>query len=81
MPIVGQAFLDVNITIGGTSVLILVAVALETLRLLESQALMLTYDKYEQPDFLYQASTPAEAATGGRRLKIMNKIPKINKKK
>jgi preprotein translocase subunit SecY len=83
MPIVGQAFLEVNITIGGTSILILVAVALETLRKLESQALMLTYDQYEQPDFLYEATTPAEAGTGGRRLKFIKKptLPKVGKKK
>ncbi len=82
MPIVGQAFLEVNITIGGTSILILVAVALETLRKLESQALMLTYDQYEQPDFLYEASTPAEAGTGGRRLRFIPKpsLPKRTKK-
>lgn len=82
MPIAGQAFLEVNITIGGTSVLILVAVALETLRKLESQALMLTYDQYEQPDFLYEATTPAEAGTGGRRLKFIRKpsLPKVGKK-
>lgn len=70
MPIIAQAFLEINITIGGTSILILVAVALETLRKIESQALMLTYDSYEQPDFLYEAETPADAATGGRRLKF-----------
>lgn len=78
MPIIGQAFLNVNITIGGTSILILVAVALETLRKLESQALMLTYDQYEQPDFLYEATTPAEAATGGRRLRFPGK-PKLKR--
>lgn len=76
MPIIGQAFLDINITIGGTSILILVAVALETLRKIESQALMLTYDAYEQPDFLYEATDGAEAGTGGRRLRI----PRRNKK-
>lgn len=80
LPIIGQAFLKTNITIGGTSILILVAVALETLRMLESQALMLTYDKYEQPDFLYQATTPAEAASGGRKLIFSKKLPKFNKK-
>ena len=78
MPIVGQAFLDVNISIGGTSILILVAVALETLRKLESQALMVTYDNYDQPDFFYEASNAAEAATGGRRLKF---LPRRNKEK
>lgn len=50
-PIIAQAFLKSNIAIGGTSILILVAVALETLRQLESQALMVTYDQYEQPDY------------------------------
>ncbi len=80
MPIIGQAFLNVNITIGGTSILILVAVALETLRKLESQALMLTYDQYEQPDFLYEATTPAEAGTGGRRLRFI-KRPSLPRKK
>lgn len=73
MPIIGQAFLEINITIGGTSILILVAVALETLRKIESQALMLTYDAYEQPDFLYEATNPAEAGTGGRKLRLRRK--------
>jgi len=79
MPIAGQAFLNVNITIGGTSILILVAVALETLRKIESQALMLTYDQYEQPDYLYEASTPAEAGTGGRRLRFKRKSKRKEK--
>lgn len=79
MPIIAQAFLEINITIGGTSILILVAVALETLRKIESQALMLTYDSYEQPDFLYEAETPADAATGGRRL-IFRRSKKTSKK-
>jgi preprotein translocase subunit SecY len=35
-----------QIQIGGTSLLILVSVALETLRQIESKALMLTYDDY-----------------------------------
>lgn len=51
LPIIAQAFLTTNIALSGTSVLILVAVALETLRQIESQALMVTYDQYEQPDF------------------------------
>jgi hypothetical protein len=85
MPIIAQAFLKVNITIGGTSVLILVAVALETLRKLESQALMVTYDQYEQPDFLYEANTPVEAAAGRRRLRFIPrpqlKKPQLPKRK
>lgn len=47
MPIVGQAVLGTDqLAIGGTSILILVAVALETLRQIESRALMVTYDDY-----------------------------------
>ena len=51
LPIIGQIFLQTNITIGGTSILILVSVALETLRQIESRALMVTYDQYSEPDF------------------------------
>jgi preprotein translocase subunit SecY len=50
-PILAQAFLKVNIAIGGTSVLILVSVALETLRAVESRALMVTYDQYSEPTY------------------------------
>ncbi|MDQ5958527.1 MAG: preprotein translocase subunit SecY, partial [Patescibacteria group bacterium] len=47
MPIIGQALLGTDqLAIGGTSILILVAVALETLRQIESRALMVTYDDY-----------------------------------
>lgn len=79
LPIIGQIFLKTNITIGGTSVLILVSVALETLRQIESRALMVTYDQYEQPDFFYDVSEPADAATGGRRLKFLPKRIKSKK--
>ncbi len=65
-----------RLALGGTSVLILVAVALETLRAIESRALMVTYDQYEQPDYFYDSSEPAQAATGGRRLRF---IPRRNK--
>ena len=51
MPIMAQAFLKVNIAIGGTSILILVSVALETLRAVESRALMVTYDQYSEPSY------------------------------
>ncbi|HSX27356.1 MAG TPA: preprotein translocase subunit SecY [Patescibacteria group bacterium] len=73
LPILGQIFLKTNIALGGTSVLILVAVALETLRAIESRALMVTYDQYEQPDFFYDSSEPANAATGSRRLRFLPK--------
>lgn len=70
VPIIAQMFISTSITIGGTSVLILVSVALQTLRAVESRALMVTYDQYSQPDFFYEPDAPADAATGGRRLKF-----------
>lgn len=71
LPIIGQIFLKTNITIGGTSILILVSVALETLRQVESRALMVTYDQYEQPDFFHDVDTPVETNTGNRRLRFL----------
>lgn len=62
LPIIGQAFLQTSIAIGGTSILILVSVALETLRSIESRALMVTYDQYEQPDFFYDEAVPGTAS-------------------
>lgn len=50
-PIIAQVFLTSNIAIGGTSILILVSVALQTLRAVESRALMVTYDQYSRDDF------------------------------
>ncbi|HVI60877.1 MAG TPA: preprotein translocase subunit SecY [Candidatus Saccharimonadales bacterium] len=70
LPVIAQAFITTNITLGGTSVLILVSVALQTLRAVESRALMVTYDQYSQPDFFYEPEAPADAATGGRRLRF-----------
>ncbi|GAC1392209.1 MAG: preprotein translocase subunit SecY [Candidatus Saccharimonadales bacterium] len=81
LPIIAQIFLNANIAIGGTSVLILVAVALETLRSVESRALMVTYDQYEQPDFFYESINPVLAVTGARRLKFLpRRRDKANKK-
>ncbi len=51
LPIIAQVFITSNIAIGGTSVLILVSVSLQTLRSIESRALMITYDQYSSPDF------------------------------
>ena len=80
LPIIAQAFISTNIALSGTSILILVAVALETLRQIESRALMVTYDQYEQPDFFYDTNAnPLIAATGARKLKFG--IPFGRKKK
>ena len=71
LPIIAQVFIKTNITIGGTSVLILVSVALQTLRSVESRALMVTYDQYSQADFFYEPETAVEAASGARRLRFL----------
>ena len=71
LPIIAQIFINQNITIGGTSILILVSVSLQTLRAIESRALMVTYDQYSQPDFFYEPENSFEAAMGSRRLKFI----------
>jgi preprotein translocase subunit SecY len=66
VPIIAQVFLSSNIAIGGTSILILVSVALQTLRSVESRALMVTYDQYSQPDFFTDNEDPLSAGTADR---------------
>jgi len=56
LPIIAQIFIGTSIAIGGTSVLILVSVSLETLRAVESRALMVTYDQYQSNDFFYDSA-------------------------
>lgn len=79
LPIIGQVFLKTSIAIGGTSILILVSVALETLRSVESRALMVTYDQYEQPDFFHETS--ASVAPAGRLALVTRYIPILNRGK
>jgi preprotein translocase subunit SecY len=71
LPILAQVYVNQRIAIGGTSILILVSVALETMRQVESRALMITYDQYEQPDYFYEDSVPA---TGSSRLSFRNRL-------
>ncbi len=73
LPIVAQMFLSSSIALGGTSVLILVSVALQTLRAVESRALMVTYDQYSRSDYFYEPETALEAATGATRLKFFRR--------
>lgn len=80
LPIIGQIFLKTNITIGGTSILILVSVALETLRQIESRALMVTYDQYEQPDF-FTDTTEEPTSTSSRRTLLRGRIRPFNRVK
>ena len=76
LPIVAQVYVNQNIAIGGTSILILVSVSLQTLRAVESRALMVTYDQYSQPDFFYESeSDPLEAGTATRRFKFLPRLP------
>ncbi len=73
MPIIIQAFLNSSqISVGGTSILILVAVALETLRQIESRALMVTYDDYT----INIDSEDDKPKKQRRRLSIRRKQPK-----
>lgn len=79
LPIIGQLFVNSSITIGGTSILILVSVALQTLRSIESRSLMVTYDQYSQPDFFTYSDGGADVVTG-RKLRFLPRI-KRNKSK
>lgn len=51
VPIIAEAFLGNGLAITGTSVLILVAVSLETLRQIDSRAMLITYSQYDGSDF------------------------------
>jgi preprotein translocase subunit SecY len=75
LPIIAQMFLSSSIAIGGTSVLILVSVALQTLRAVESRALMVTYDQYSTPEFFYEPANGAEAAAGATTRLRMPRMP------
>lgn len=80
VPIVAQVFVTTDISVAGTSILILVSVALQTLRAVESRALMVTYDQYAEPDFFYDADNAVDAATGGRRLKFGARLQELAKR-
>ena len=81
LPIIVQYWVPANVTIGGTSLLILVSVSLETLRAIESKALMVTYDQYEQPDFFYDQDNALLAATGASRLRFLKRRRKVKEEK
>ena len=73
MPIIGQVFIaNPNVAIGGTSVLILVSVSLETLRAVESRAMMVTYDQYAQPDFFHETQNQDALGQKSRRFALKN---------
>jgi preprotein translocase subunit SecY len=70
-PIIAQAFVSNSIALHGTSVLILVAVSLETLRAVESRALMVTYDQYSDPEFFADVDKSDETSTKKRRFSLI----------
>ncbi len=70
-PIVAQAFISSSIALQGTSVLILVAVSLETLRAVESRALMVTYDQYSDPQFFTDLDKNDESSAKKRRFSLI----------
>ena len=70
-PIVAQAFINTSIALEGTSILILVAVSLETLRAVESRALMITYDQYSDPEFFSDLDKHDETSAKKRRFSLI----------
>jgi preprotein translocase subunit SecY len=76
LPIILQMFINASISLTGTSVLILVSVSLETLRSIESRALMVTYDQYNEPDFFEGSSSVIPEAKSKRRFRLPRRKPK-----
>jgi preprotein translocase subunit SecY len=87
LPVVAQAFTASNVALGGTSILILVAVALETMRSIESRALMVTYDQYDQPDYFrdteaqLQEKSVSDDTTNGKTSRYVKLRRIISRKK
>jgi preprotein translocase subunit SecY len=80
LPIFAQLFINANVTLGGTGILILVSVSLETLRAIESRALMVTYDQYSSPDFFGEENSEIDTKTGRRRFLSVPGISRLRKK-
>ncbi len=74
VPIFAEAFYGNNLAIAGTSILILVSVSLETLRQIESRAMLITYSQYDGSDF-FQTVEKDE-----KKRKFIPKLTKINRK-
>lgn len=80
LPIIAEVFIGNSVAIGGTSVLILVAVSLETLRAVESRALMVTYDQYARDDFFYDDLSGNESEKTTKQAKLLHRLPFIGNK-
>lgn len=73
VPIFGEAFFGNNLAIAGTSILILVSVSLETLRQVESRAMLITYSQYDGSDFF-------QTVEKEKRRRFMPRVPRIRRK-
>jgi preprotein translocase subunit SecY len=74
MPILAQIWLQSDqIAVGGTSILILVSVSLETLRQIESKALMVTYDDYSASELGRMRAVGEEAVVKKKRRLTLRK--------
>lgn len=73
LPIIAEAFYGNNLAITGTSILILVSVSLETLRQIESRAMLITYSQYDGSDFF-------QTVEKEKRSRFSPKIPRLSKK-
>lgn len=76
VPIFGEIFLGNNLAVMGTSILILVAVSLETLRHVESRALLITFDQYDGSDYFQEVEIKKRDIRGS-----IKKIPQRLRKK
>ncbi len=79
VPIFAQLFIEADVTLGGTGILILVSVALECLRAVESRALMITYDQYSSPEYLGGSEEEAEEGAKPQKAKKHSFLRKKDK--
>jgi preprotein translocase subunit SecY len=70
-PIIAQMFTHKSLALEGTAILILVSVSLDTLRKIESRALMITYDTYDGTDFFQEVENDKPQ---NHRSKLLGKI-------
>lgn len=77
LPIIAEAFYGNNLAITGTSILILVSVSLETLRQIESRAMLITYSQYDGSDFFQTVEKEKKSRFSAK----IPRLPKKSKKK
>lgn len=76
VPIFAQLFVTADVTLGGTGLLILVSVSLETLRAIESRALMITYDQYASSDYFSGGDENGDKTSRSRIRRLVPRLPK-----